>query len=464
MPEIIKLFVFLCLALSLNANDFDPGNLLKKASDLKSRTPNKALDFLKQAYFVRFPGPETEKKLIQGFHAAIQKQIKAKKYKKAKPLIKEALSFSPRDKYPFLRYQMIAAYEEGDFNQCIVFADEINSTLRPTDDTHFFKGRSYHQLKAFKLAVENFDKISDKFTGLRTVYALTGDSYFHRGEYDYALESLERAQKLKSSKDVAARIAKIKANQKLEQGYSISPPSPYFVIRTSQDKLEKIKGQIEEMLNGIYQDLAQTLVFYPETPVSVVIYEAEKRDWLSGLKNPGWSAGVYDGEVRIPRNELDQDDVKIETLLRHELMHLFLDGLTRHSIPTWFNEGIAQYYEKPFSFEGDEAFEKREDAPLPKGFKQRLSKAFKTKGLYNYDQLSGSFQGFKRDGALLAYAQSLLMVKYFIESHGLWKLQRLLREIFLGTAFEVGFKTQTGLNPPEFYAKWKQFQKGAWKL
>jgi tetratricopeptide (TPR) repeat protein len=464
MLQVLKPLFFSSLMITLHSNDFDPGKVLRKASSLQPTKPLKALGLLKQAYFVRYPGPGTQQRLFQGFHAAIKKLITSRKFKEVKPIIEDALTFSPKDRYPFLRYQMIVASEEQDYNQCIVYADEIATTLRPTDDTRFFKGQSYYKLKAFKLAIENFDQITDKFEGLRTVYALTGDSYYHRGEYEYALESFEKAQKIKPTPDLVALITKIKSSQKLEQGYAISPPSPYFVIRTSKEKLLETTTQIQDILNGVYQDLAQTLIFYPETPVSVVVYEADKRDWVSGLKNPSWSAGVYDGEIRIPRHELNQDDVKIETLLRHEIMHLFLDGLTRHSIPTWFNEGIAQYYERPFSFEGDEAFEKREDAPLPKGFKQRLSKAFKGKGLYNYQALAGSFQSLKRDGAVLAYAQSLLMVKYFIESQGLWKLQRLLRDIFLGTAFEVGFKTQTGLNPDEFYAKWKQFQKGEWKL
>ncbi|MCJ8347389.1 peptidase MA family metallohydrolase [bacterium] len=221
---------------------------------------------------------------------------------------------------------------------------------------------------------------------------------------------------------------------------------------------------MNDILEASYAEHSSQLDYYPPSPITIIVYDKKKEVFSSSLQNPNWAAGVYDGEIRIPGAELDKDPYKLETVIRHELMHLFLDSITRNSIPTWFNEGIAQYFEKPFRYDGDEAFDQREDSPLPKGFKKALSAALKNNKLLDMEVLSGSFMNFSNGQVQLAYAQSLMLTKYFIETFGVWKLQRLLRSLYQGNLFYVAFKKESGMNLNEFLQSWVIYQKKQWKL
>ena len=58
---------------------------------------------------------------------------------------------------------------------------------------------------------------------------------------------------------------------------------------------------------------------------------------------PEWVAGVYDGRVRIPLDDL-YGDTHLSDTVRHELVHAFVDRLSTRC-PAWLNEGLAQWVE-----------------------------------------------------------------------------------------------------------------------
>ncbi len=57
-----------------------------------------------------------------------------------------------------------------------------------------------------------------------------------------------------------------------------------------------------------------------------------------------WSAGRYDGRIRLPVGNFSQERERLAEVARHEFAHATLDRLGV-SIPSWFHEGIAQLAE-----------------------------------------------------------------------------------------------------------------------
>ncbi|MBT3784363.1 hypothetical protein HOF92_05245 [bacterium] len=460
----ILLILFSGIPQVISANEYEPKAMLKKGIAIQAKDPIGALAFYRKALFARYPGPKIVNRVKVGYQIAIQSLMEKKKLDKALQLTDEILGLPIKGVESFLTFKMVIAHDKGDYNLSILYANQIVSLSGASDNTHFFKGKSYHGLKAYKLALQSFANISGQFPGKRTVKVLTGDSYYHRGNLERAKAVFREAQALKSSPDVERMLKKIESESGLEKEFRFSDKSPYFILRAHKDRIVKIEETLGYLLDGIYVDLAGSFGFYPETPIQVIIYEPDKRSWSSNLKNPQWSAGVYDGEVRIPGLELERDEYELETLLRHEITHLFLDSMARHSIPTWLNEGIAQYFEKPFVYEGEGAFSVREEAPISARTKELVSQALKSKKIISFEKISGSFNGFERATAELAYGQSLLMARYFMETQGPWKLQRMLREIFMGGPFEAAFQAQCAMSSEEFFLAWGVAQKDKWKL
>jgi tetratricopeptide (TPR) repeat protein len=460
----MKLLLVLMLV-SLNfSNDYEPAALVKKARSVQSKDPFEALKILKSAYFAAYPTRDTLQSLQNGFHKAIEQAMKAKNFEKALNTVEDALLYFP-DVYEFLRYRMYIAWETENYNLCVFHASEIASqTGHENDETNFFQGRCYHRMKAYRNAIERLSRVSGSFPGKRAVMVLLGDSYYHHRELAKAMDYLNKAQALEKTADVTALVQKIEGEQQLETSYLISPPTPHFVIKTSQELMAESREILEPMLESIFGEYARSFQFYPESPVTVIVYDNEKQDFSSRLQNPNWAGGVYDGEIRIPKKEIRGDEYHLETLIRHEMVHLFLDNLTRNMLPVWFNEGCAQYFEKPFRFDGEGAFSKRRDAPLPQGFKSMLSQAIKNNKLYSVEKLSDSFLGYSANEALTAYAQSLMAFRYFVDQYGMWKVRRLLRSLYVGKLFEVAFEEEAGMSSEEFFKAWEINQKKQWKL
>ncbi len=463
----MKILLILLVCSTLSANEkFDPIKLLKMGEKLVSSDPAKAVNFLERAYLIRYPKADIQKGVFKTFHAACNAALKDKKHKQLEQFVEKAITLGLPNPETFTVYLMMSSHDQGDFNRCIDHANVILRKNPNHDEALFFRGKSKAKLKSYKKAIEDLKMISSNFDSLgrRNALVILGEAYYHRGNFNLAITTLNAAQSIKASNDVATFLQKIENDKVLENGYVLSKPSPHFVIRSSKSKLAEVEKILNPLLERSFRDLTQVFDFFTETPITIVVYDPKKRSMAVRMGSPSWAAGVYDGEIRIPYAETLRAEYKLETLLRHELSHLFLDALTHNSVPTWFNEGLAQYFEKPFIYSGPNAFSDRVDAPISKTFRQVVSEAISTKKIMSYERISGSFAQFRKKTATLAYGQSLMMFKHLIESNGLWRLRRMLRAVFRGKHFDVAFHTEFGYPPEDFAKGWIIYQKSEWKL
>ena len=91
---------------------------------------------------------------------------------------------------------------------------------------------------------------------------ILGEAYYHRGEFDLAISTLNKAQGLRESKDVEKFLQKIENDKTLEEGYITSKPSPHFVIRSSKEKLNELQKTLIPILERSYRDLTQIFDFF----------------------------------------------------------------------------------------------------------------------------------------------------------------------------------------------------------
>ncbi|MFC1908263.1 peptidase MA family metallohydrolase [Chloroflexota bacterium] len=108
--------------------------------------------------------------------------------------------------------------------------------------------------------------------------------------------------------------------------------------------------------------------------------------------------------------------------LAHEITHLLVEEATFGpfgDIPTWLNEGLAQYAEGEMDEYGSKA----------------LDEAIKEENLLSVKSLGSSFPA-DPDRAGLAYAQSQSLVLYLVETYGWTKIRELLDVFKEGSTYD----------------------------
>jgi hypothetical protein len=155
---------------------------------------------------------------------------------------------------------------------------------------------------------------------------------------------------------------------------------------------------------------------------------------------PGWSNGIYDGKIRIPIGGIEQKTPALRRILYHEYTHAVVRAITPR-VPTWLNEGLAQY------------FEGREIDGRQKEMLRRIARAGKLPPLSN---LEGPFMGLGNDQAAFAYLISLSSVRYMIDKFGMYRVKDILEELATGADIGKAISNEIMLSYEEFDSGWKR--------
>lgn len=269
-----------------------------------------------------------------------------------------------------------------------------------------------------------------------------------RGQLESAVEHLARAIELGTEREDLAVLQRILARwrSELELGRDDwTEGSNRFELTYDTDREDILhhSHEILEHLEMCYDDLVRWFGSDPlvgGAAIRVVLYGPEDFDRLTGLGD--WAAGVFDGVVRVSVHDLagGQD---WRAVLRHELVHAFVQGLARHDVPGWLNEGLAQILE---------------NRP---GEVARAQRLLSKEELVPLERLVGSLAGWNDSAAIArAYAQSLLFVDYLRQTYGDEALRRLLLGLGLGRTPEDAFLEWTSVSLAVAFEDWRD---SAWR-
>ena len=108
-------------------------------------------------------------------------------------------------------------------------------------------------------------------------------------------------------------------------------------------RLEPLAAQARGHLHRAARALRARPVEIGGPRIAVVLYERESFDKVTGLGH--WAGGAFDGTVRVPVEDVDDEQGRLDRILRHELTHAFVRAVGGTGVPGWLNEGLAQLRE-----------------------------------------------------------------------------------------------------------------------
>ena len=211
-------------------------------------------------------------------------------------------------------------------------------------------------------------------------------------------------------------------------------------------------------IDEIYQDLVAVFEVELETPINLRLFPTEESYYeVNPLAEriTGVIAHALNNRAEIaialPRTKsLSEED--IINNMRHELTHFFASLLSDSELNTGFQEGIAQYLEKPNDLTSY-------DPAL-------LELAFEENRLLTWAALDKAEQVFK--DPQVAYPQTLSMVSFLIDRYGFSSFIEFIKANATEPGYRSALETAYGKSADELETEWltylPEYFDGRWKI
>ena len=267
-------------------------------------------------------------------------------------------------------------------------------------------------------AVELLEEAAAARPDVAAFGANLGEAYLRRaraGERgaDAALEDYERALERIDDPERRGKVEalrdRVRRDRDEERDFVVEP-TLHFTFKFDGGRAELAGGieRLKVLLEDTYQEFGERFRRRPveagEGRIEVILYDAEGFDAVTGLGD--WAGGVFDGRVRVPVEDLRTEArlARVTGVLRHETAHAFSHSIGGATVPSWLNEGVAQWLEDPDR--------RATDVRIARS---RLAAG----GLFPLERLRGNLVGWEdRAQVARAYDQALAFVDHLVERYG----------------------------------------------
>ena len=253
------------------------------------------------------------------------------------------------------------------------------------------------------------------------VAKLAGWAYYGMNKMDQAVAEWKRALALKPDPEVQAALEKAQRDKQEEESYKENESS-HFTLRYNGAAEPALARDVLRTLEAHFSAIESELNFTPPDSIGVVLYTQQA--FADITRAPGWAGALNDGRIRVPVQGLSGVTPELSRVLKHELTHSFVAQKTRGHVPTWIQEGLAQWMEGKRS--GEYA------AVLLQIYQQGQMPALST--------LEGSWMGLSSDAASYAYGWALASIECIVESGGMGDVERILERLGSGMTTEAALR------------------------
>jgi tetratricopeptide (TPR) repeat protein len=227
----------------------------------------------------------------------------------------------------------------------------LEGTPDNTAQSLALKGLGYclYAKKDFANASSYLENYLDKNKSDPEAYILLAEVKESLGETTEAWELAQRATALQNlteeeTRELERREASLNAKAAESAGQG-EMSSGFIRLRYQLVQHQALVSASLQVMQKTIETLnIQLGLPYPAEQIEVIFHQSENFGRIA--HSPSWTAGLYDGRVRIPIPQ-DQDfNEDFARILRHEIAHAVLSEHAQHrNLPAWFQEGMAQVAE-----------------------------------------------------------------------------------------------------------------------
>jgi len=253
------------------------------------------------------------------------------------------------------------------------------------------------------------------------VAKLAGWAYYGMNKMDQAVAEWKRALALRPDPEVEEALDKAQRDKQEEQSYKENESS-HFTLRYSGTAEPALAREVLRTLEVHFSAIESELSFTPSDSIGVVLYTQQA--YADITRAPDWAGALNDGRIRVPVQGLRGMTPELSRVLKHELTHSFVRQKTGGHVPTWIQEGLAQWMEGQRS--GARA--------------GMLAEVYREGQATSLSKLEGSWMGLPSDRAGYAYEWALANIEYIVETSGMGDIERILDRIGSGSSTEEALR------------------------
>ena len=321
-------------------------------------------------------------------------------------------------------------FSRGDAEHAL--SDERTALSYAPEEPALLMNAAYIHLERseYKQALDYLERAQRYAPDNPDVAKLTGWSYYGLNKLDEAIAEWKRALTLRPEKEVRDALERAERDKREEESYK-EKESSHFKLRYNGTAAPALARDVLRTLEMHFSAIESELNFTPPETIGVILYT---RDAFSDItRAPSWAGALNDGRIRVPVRGLSGMDQELSRVLKHELTHSFVQQKTRgnclttncaNRVPTWLNEGLAQW------MAGDRS---GEDAAA-------LVQIFDKGPALPLGRLEGPWMSLDRITAHYAYAWALANIEYIIQTDGMGDVERILDRIGTGMATETALR------------------------
>ena len=328
----------------------------------------------------------------------------------------------------------MAAFGAGQYGDAFAVFREAAAVYPRDPILHTGAGLAATMLGRQHEAVEWFERALRLDADQVEASRVLGELYYRNGRTQEAIGVYERALARRPAAPLRPRLDAWRRETRVLARFT-ERRAPHFSIWFERPEDEAAALTSLRVLEAAYHRLGAVMRVYPSNRVTVVLYTPAQFHTLTSL--PPWTAGAFDGRIRLPMPAPDVPLTEQSRVLTHELVHAMVATLAGPSVPTWLDEGLASVLAVDPA--GRDAADEDADATLP------------ASGV-PLAMLRQRFSHLTEATATLAYAQSTRAVRRLIARRGTEAVVALLRDVGDGQPFEEAFARRFDIPLAEFSA------------
>jgi tetratricopeptide (TPR) repeat protein len=208
---------------------------------------------------------------------------------------------------------------------------------------HFGAGVAAHLLGRDGDAADSLKralKLDPKLTGATE---LLGEIEYRQGDTDAAIRLYEQAlTSAPGGQAMRSRLDEWRKEAAVHEKLMERNDARFSVVFDGRSE-NTLASHTVAVLDRAFWRIGEKLGAYPSNRIFVTLYTEQQFRDITHM--PAWSAGAFDGKIRVPVLGVSQNMEQFDRILVHELTHAMIYGVAPRGVPAWLHEGLAAYFE-----------------------------------------------------------------------------------------------------------------------